>query len=488
MHEFNVKWNDAYGDIYSIRVSKTPDEPPSSTNYADEATTFSWDLNKFDDDFKHYLQSFNTIVVSNIKTLIGRKLHEDSSISNNFIETSIFHEISRHLHKYQDLAECSQIECESYIERFKRLIEYGMSNEHYPIFLYGAMNTGKTTCLVKFGLTAFGILESKNCVYIVRFSNLTCQSCTFEGLLASICEQMCVILSLDPVKEVKNKDVVQLIQFFNNSCEQITKKNSRQLLIIIDGLQDLNVNKSLIKESLFTNNQISWLFSKMLPAGVHLVVSVKRQISSITVESEDLILKKSNKNDSGDKKDEGDVVQQQNPPVIVSFFINNYNEKIPIDLKENCLFEFPFGIKKSDANEIVVNYCRNELEKNDRTLNDKWLLLIANTCIGQSVTQQQNEMTTSINNQSTVSNSGSDNDLCQISFLYLNLMIKEVLSANQLNKNLKHLFDEKEFPKDLESIIKFKIGKELKIELVSVLLQPPMSMPKYTGRQMSDPY
>jgi hypothetical protein len=200
----------------------------------------------------------------------------------------------------------------------------------------------------------------------------------------------------------------------------------------------------------------------MLPAGVHLVVSVKRQISSITVESEDLILKKSNKNDSGDKKDEGVVVQQQNPPVIVSFFINNYNEKIPIDLIENCLFEFPFGIKKSDANEIVVNYCRNELEKNDRTLNEKWLQLIANNCISQSVAQQQNEMTTNIN-QSTVSNSGNDNDLCQISFLYLNLMIKEVLSANQLNKNLKHLLDEKEFPKDLESIIKFKIGKGLRI-------------------------
>ncbi len=111
MHEFNVKWNDSYGDIYNIRAAKTPDEPPSGA--VNDTHTFSWDLNKFDDDFKHYLQSFNTIIVSNIKTLIGRKLHEDSSISNNFVETSIFHEISRHLQKYQNSAECSQIELNS---------------------------------------------------------------------------------------------------------------------------------------------------------------------------------------------------------------------------------------------------------------------------------------------------------------------------------------------------------------------------------------
>ena len=142
MHEFSVKWNEAYDDIYNISPAKTLDEQPASDSF-----TFSWDLTKFDDDFKHYLQSFNTIIVSNIKALIGRKLHEDSSISNNFVETSIFHEISRHLHKFQILAETSHVECGEYVDRFRTLINHGISNEHYPIYLYGAMNTGKTVSL-----------------------------------------------------------------------------------------------------------------------------------------------------------------------------------------------------------------------------------------------------------------------------------------------------------------------------------------------------
>jgi hypothetical protein len=191
----------------------------------------------------------------------------------------------------------------------------------------------------------------------------------------------------------------------------------------------------------------------MLPPGVHLIVSIKRQISSITVESDDLILKKS-KSSNGDgveKKDEGNVPQMglatQSPPLIVSFFLNNYNEKIPVDLAENCLFEFPYSFKKSEANDLVVKYVRNELEKHDRTINEKWLQIIASSCLSQAELSGASS-----------GGSGSDTDSAQISFLYLNLMIKEVISANPLNNSLKHLLDEKDIPKDLESVIKFKIG------------------------------
>jgi hypothetical protein len=191
----------------------------------------------------------------------------------------------------------------------------------------------------------------------------------------------------------------------------------------------------------------------MLPPGVHLIVSIKRQISSITVESDDLILKKSKSShgDGVEKKDEGNVPQMgpatQSPPLIVSFFLNNYNEKIPVDLAENCLFEFPYSFKKSEANDLVVKYVRNELEKHDRTINEKWLQIIASSCLSQA----------ELSGASSGS-SGSDTDSAQISFLYLNLMIKVVISANPLNNSLKHLLDEKDIPKDLESVIKFKIG------------------------------
>ncbi len=197
----------------------------------------------------------------------------------------------------------------------------------------------------------------------------------------------------------------------------------------------------------------------MLPPGVHLIVSIKRQISSITVESDDLILKKS-KSSNGDgveKKDDGNVPQMgpatPSPPLIVSFFLNNYNEKIPVDLAENCLFEFPYSFKKSEVNDLVVKYVRNELEKHDRTINEKWLQIIASSCV--SHTPQTDP------SGAPSGSSASDTDSSQISFLYLNLMIKEVISANPLNSSLKHLLDEKDIPKDLESIIKFKIGNIL---------------------------
>ena len=260
-----------------------------------------------------------------------------------------------------------------------------------------------------------------------------------------MCEQMCVIQNLDPMKEVRNKDFSQLIQFFSNACEQITKQGSSQLLILIDGLQDVNVDKSLIKDSLFTNNQISWLFSKILPPGVHLVVSVKRQISSIKVEGEDSILKKTSKQaqQAGATKKEQQLNGNGNgnAQVVVSFFLNNYNEKIPADI-ENCLFEFPFSFKKAESNEIIVKYLRNELEKHDRTLNEAWLQIIVNACLTQSINES----------------ASSSSDVTPIHFLYLNSLIKEVVAANPLNNDLKRLLNENEFPKDLESLIKFRIS------------------------------
>ena len=73
-HEFTVKWNDKYGDIFNIVTPKLSDEQ----NNAD-ASFFG--INKFDDEFKHYLHSFNTVVVSNIKALVGKKLQEDANFT-----------------------------------------------------------------------------------------------------------------------------------------------------------------------------------------------------------------------------------------------------------------------------------------------------------------------------------------------------------------------------------------------------------------------
>lgn len=136
-------------------------------------------LNKYDPDFKRYLQNFNAVIVSKIKALVEKKLQEESQLTSRPYEIGIYQEATRHLYKLQTLVQENMIDSSDYIERFKRLINVGIKGEHYPIFLYGGSTSGKTCSMARYGLLASKMIEP--CMLVVRFVNLTSQSSNFES-------------------------------------------------------------------------------------------------------------------------------------------------------------------------------------------------------------------------------------------------------------------------------------------------------------------
>ena len=146
-------------------------------------------------------------------------------------------------------------------------------------------------------------------------------------------------------------------------------------------------------------------------------------------------------------------------PVIISYFLHSYAEKVSVDGDEAtaCLFEFPFYLKKSESNEIITKYIRSQLEKANRCISDKCIqLVLKNGFLSQSLLDTYNSGVASPGGASMSPPATPDTQ--QISFLYLNLLVREVITANGLNNDLKRMFSDEEFPRDLEAIIKFKIG------------------------------
>lgn len=438
-HHFNLKWNTQFQDIYQI----LPKE--NNTNETTNGANFN-SFNKFDVEFKHYLESFNAIVVSNVKALVERKIQEDNSISTKLNEITLYQEVTRHLCRYQQLAELSLIDSNDYVEHLKKLINIGMKNDHHPIFLYGASICGKSTTLARFGSIAYNMLDPKTCLNIVRFADLTSQCSTFEGLLYSICDQLCVLQKSNPSHDIKNKDLAQLIEYFHKSCEYLARTKG-QLLILVDGLQDINVERNLITKSNIGNNQISWLFFKLLPPGVHLIVTIKKQTNSIKIEN-DMIIKKNTSMSSMNTN------MTEKSPSAVPLFLHYFNEKMSSEA-ENYLFELPLQIKKSDIN-FFITFIKNELERNQRQLSEKQLQMVVQSLNNQKAFDSNSNLNASLaSSQGSASCPNLDTQSC---FLYLNFLIKEIILANDLNCDLNTIFNEDKFPKDLDSLLKFKIG------------------------------
>ena len=436
-HHFNLKWSAQFQDIYQILPKEN--SPNETANGGASFNSF----NKFDPEFKHYLESLNAIVVSNVKALVERRIQEDNGISTRLNESTLYQEVTRHLCRYQQLADLSLIDSNDYVEHLKKLINIGAKNDHHPIFLYGASICGKSTTLARFGSIAYSLLDPKTCLNIVRFADLTSQCSTFEGLLYSICDQLCVLQKANPSHDIKNKDLAQLIEYFHKSCEYLARTKG-QLLILVDGLQDINVERSLITKSNIGNNQISWLFFKLLPPGVHLIVAIKKQTNSVKIENEMIIKKNASMSSMSTNMTEKSASA-------VPLFLHYFNEKMSSEA-ENYLFELPLQIKKSDIG-FFVTFIKNELERSQRQVSEKQLQMVV-----QSLSNQKGFDSNSNINASSQSSASCPNLDTQSCFLYLSFLIKEILLANDLNCDLNAIFNEDKFPKDLDSLLKFKIG------------------------------
>lgn len=141
-------------------------------------------LDKFEPEYKTYLEQFISVIVEKLKHLINKSVRAfDAACECRFMwhEMALLQEITRHAHRFEMSAAFSltALDSDEYIERFKRLVHAGTRSEHWPVFVYGLPCSGKNFLLTRFASTALGLYP--NSVSIIRYFELTGQCSTFEG-------------------------------------------------------------------------------------------------------------------------------------------------------------------------------------------------------------------------------------------------------------------------------------------------------------------
>jgi hypothetical protein len=220
--------------------------------------------------------------------------------------------------------------------------------------------------------------------------------------------------------KLNNKDTSQLIEYFHRLCKQISVRSKQQLLILVDGLQDVHVEKAQLGNAAgssvagFKSDPIAWLFYQQLPARVHLIVSIKRSIESNTV----------------------------NTGGMVPLFLHFFNEKLSSE-SENYLFELPVQLRKTDSVDVVA-FINTELARADRKLKEDQIQLISSSFLASKQTESTSFSNISLEDKN--------------SFFFLRLLLKEVINANRLNNNLSEmLLHPQRFPKDLDAFLNLKL-------------------------------
>ena len=376
-----------------------------------------------------YFKKFNSVIIEKLKSLIENYIDEEHSKNN---EALLYNEITRHLFQYQLLSKEFFFCPESIKNRVKKLIENGKIASHHPIFIYGSLLTGKTLSLVNIGKIAFNHILPDKCLTVIKFYDLTSQSSTFEEFLTSVCEQLNALQLVKVKNDFKKKEITHLIELFFRMCSNIVSNQESHLLILIDGLKDFNIEKALIKKTNIANNQIYWLFSQLLPARVHMIVTITQVLNKVkfnnSISSLDSCLSTASSIDDS----------------MIPLFLNYYHEYVHCDMQD-CLIELPFEIK----NKLEINeFFKTELTTNNRKLTYNQIDLIVKHAF---------------NSKSLVNLKFSDSSSVELDYYfmyYIKLMMNEVCDKyGSLFYN--SLFDEKNLPDDCESIITAKIGEEL---------------------------
>ncbi|RNA04619.1 NACHT and WD repeat domain-containing 1 [Brachionus plicatilis] len=448
-HEFTVKWKEEIEDIVEIapKHSNSGSETEDITNSC--ATFSQLGFQKYDLDFRNYIHNFNAVIVSKVKALVEKRFQAEQKITSRLCELNILQEIIRHYSRFEELCAKDLIDYPEYTERFKKLITLGSKSDHHPIFLYGSNITGKTSLITKFGLIATNMIEPKSYYLIVRYTDLSNQCSTFEGLLSSMCEQLNLLQNLSCSNEIENKDISQLIDYFFKMCKDFTKSQTKHLVIMIDGLADVNVERLYLSKSSDTNTQINWLFGQLLPPKVHLIVSIKRQTAQmVRAESFDTSIKS--------KSYQSNPLAQTNTHAAIAsastlsanlgpssaavpLFLYNFNERLSNET-ENYLFELPIPFRKVEPNELIFYF------KNDgRSIGDELAMAIVQNFHGS----RTNELSSDIQPQ---------NENNQPNYLYLIYMINEIINVNRTNSSFNLDVVSEKFPKDFEAYIHFKLA------------------------------
>lgn len=196
----------------------------------------------------------------------------------------------------------------------------------------------------------------------------------------------------------------------------------------LDGLNDFNIEKSLLKKTNISNNQICWIFTKLLPPRVHMIVTVKQIFNKTKLGSFNSINSLSSANSTTDEN-------------VISLFLSYLNNNSQ-NFTESNLFELPLSTKSLQPN--ISEFIKKELAKKNLKLSynqiDHIIQNAVNACRVLNITKKE------------------PNNSDQF-FLYIDLVLYEIMNKSiSFVKTEGHL-DEKNLPIDCESMVKAKIRK-----------------------------
>ncbi len=415
-HQFSLPWDEKNIELFENWFTYSEEE------FKEKCTSPT----KTDAKILKYYQKFNSIVIYKLKNLIEKHIYEEKIENDN--EASLYHEIERHLHRYQSLTEHAFFFSSDIYRRVSLLIEAGKHQDHFPLFIYGSAVSGKTLTLVNCAQAAIENIQPKNCEMIIKFSDLTSQVSSFENLMLALCEQLCVLNDRSIVPMQKNKSVPSLVSCFFKMCQEFSfTKPHKNLLILVDGLKDFNVDCTMIKKTNVTNNQVFWLFKEKLPPRVHLIVTIKRLYNKSKLHTSFNSLVSNNSSISSTDEN------------TVSLFLNCFNDRSDSTTDAISMFELPYN--KLELKTEICEFIKAELGKKNKFLSQNQVGLIFQNALNSS----KHMATTS------KADEGSEHF-----FLFINLMINQITDCS-LFSNCS--VDKENLPLECESIIKLKLRK-----------------------------
>lgn len=143
-------------------------------------------LDKFEADYKSYLEQFISAIVEKIKRLINKTVRAFDAACDcrfNWHEIALLQEISRHVYRFTNgsgACGLQVLDSDEYIDRFKRLVYAGARVDHWPVFIYGQPTSGENFLLARFVHTAIALYPDS--LALIRYFELTGQCSTFEGI------------------------------------------------------------------------------------------------------------------------------------------------------------------------------------------------------------------------------------------------------------------------------------------------------------------
>ncbi|CAH1794783.1 unnamed protein product [Owenia fusiformis] len=218
-----------------------------------------WGNNGFNpEEFNVYLEEFNALVATKLKTLIQHMLDHRKEEINRGPHTLDHNEALLHLTHRQAIIDKS-FSSDRTIQDIKELILADDTSTHKPIILCGPPGSGKSTIAATIPHTE---IFGKETFQVIRFISLDQNLSSTHGLLYSVCSQLNAMFNKNPNNSLSN-DIDTLVEQFREILVSISNSH-RHLLLIIDGIE------SVKPPSIDSKLEFDWKMEN-LPPRTHII-------------------------------------------------------------------------------------------------------------------------------------------------------------------------------------------------------------------------